>query len=460
MPGRAGWLKSKLSGPAGALALLLAACALWLYVWAAEAAASSATQRELNEAGEAVRDVEGRIAEESFLLDSLRQELRELRDEIFALDIEIESVAADIDSAKEAIALLGESMEIVARERDAQTEAMEIARRRKDEAQEVLAARVRAMHENGQINIFEVMMNSESIRDFLVRLDDLQTVIRFNRVLLERLAAYEEEYQSSVDALFLSEGRLEDLRRSSQMHQDSLEWLFLELNAQIAQKHEFMERLEEDERLMEAFLDLLEEEHLAMQARLGAAQARFDRESAAASMRSNQQMRQPAWAPPVTGAGGVTQAEINRSIIERITPFQTRVHQFDGVFLWPVPGIEYMLAGFGQWATTFGLVDWHHTGVDIMAPSGHRIVAADSGVVTFAGWHTFLGNTVIIDHGNGYATVYGHNLRNRVGEGQRVDRGQHIADVGSTGGGTMFDHLHFEVLQNGAHVDPMRYFGR
>lgn len=95
-----------------------------------------------------------------------------------------------------------------------------------------------------------------------------------------------------------------------------------------------------------------------------------------------------------------------------------------------------------------------HTGIDIGARYGTAVHAADGGTVIHAGWLGGFGNAVIIDHGNGISTLYGHCSQLFVGEGQTVQKGDHIAAVGSTGRSTG-PHLHFEVRQNGVPIAPM-----
>lgn len=117
-----------------------------------------------------------------------------------------------------------------------------------------------------------------------------------------------------------------------------------------------------------------------------------------------------------------------------------------GVLIWPVPG--------GQITTYFSS---YHLAVDIAAPYGAGVQAADGGVVTWAGWRNNGGGLVVaIDHGNGISTVYNHLGSILVGPGQAVGKGDTIAAVGCTGVCTG-PHVHFEVIVGGVLVNPLRY---
>jgi len=123
--------------------------------------------------------------------------------------------------------------------------------------------------------------------------------------------------------------------------------------------------------------------------------------------------------------------------------------------LWPIRG--QISSGFG-WRTNpmGGRGGEHHAGVDIPARTGTPIRAAGGGTVIFSCWQNGYGNTVIINHGNGITTLYAHNTRNRVEVGQRVERGDVIAYVGSTGRSTG-PHLHYEVRLNNRAVNPIPF---
>lgn len=98
----------------------------------------------------------------------------------------------------------------------------------------------------------------------------------------------------------------------------------------------------------------------------------------------------------------------------------------------------------------------YHKGVDLGDPEGAPVHAAKSGTVSYSGWMSGYGNTVIIDHGNGVQTLYGHNSALQVSVGQQVSQGQTIANVGSTGQVTG-PHIHWEIRVNGQPTDPMAY---
>ncbi len=98
-----------------------------------------------------------------------------------------------------------------------------------------------------------------------------------------------------------------------------------------------------------------------------------------------------------------------------------------------------------------------HAGIDIGAGYGSAVVAAGTGTIVFVGMKGGYGNTVIVDHGGGIATLYAHQSQLAVGSGESVRRGEVVGYVGSTGYSTG-PHLHFEVRVNGTPVDPMGYF--
>ncbi|MDD4172545.1 MAG: peptidoglycan DD-metalloendopeptidase family protein, partial [Syntrophomonas sp.] len=127
-----------------------------------------------------------------------------------------------------------------------------------------------------------------------------------------------------------------------------------------------------------------------------------------------------------------------------------------GSYTWPTPGYTNITSAYGMRYHPILKKNKLHTGIDIGAPSGARIVAADGGSVIFSGWLGAYGNAIIIDHGAGISTLYGHQSSRLVSVGAKVSKGQTIGKVGSTGWSTG-PHLHFEVRKNGTPVNPRGY---
>ncbi|GIZ50948.1 M23 family metallopeptidase [Noviherbaspirillum aridicola] len=118
--------------------------------------------------------------------------------------------------------------------------------------------------------------------------------------------------------------------------------------------------------------------------------------------------------------------------------------------------VSYNASGFGWRLDPFSGRSAFHEGIDFPAPVGTPIVAAAGGVVIAAEYHHQFGNMVEIDHGNDMVTRYAHASKLRVKLGDIVRRGQHVADIGSTGRSTGA-HLHFEVLVKGVQQDPHKF---
>jgi murein DD-endopeptidase MepM/ murein hydrolase activator NlpD len=122
--------------------------------------------------------------------------------------------------------------------------------------------------------------------------------------------------------------------------------------------------------------------------------------------------------------------------------------------IWPVRG--QISEGFGQRLDPFSGEGAFHPGLDIRAPFGTRVESGGDGIVLDAGWDSGYGNAIVVDHGDGLATKYGHLSKIFVVVGQEVKRGQVIGAVGMTGK-TTGPHLHYEVLVNDTPVNPMKY---
>ncbi|HXD90614.1 MAG TPA: M23 family metallopeptidase, partial [Candidatus Binataceae bacterium] len=129
--------------------------------------------------------------------------------------------------------------------------------------------------------------------------------------------------------------------------------------------------------------------------------------------------------------------------------------------VWSVPRAERQFAWpvvAGTVSSPFGIRHGvMHDGIDIAAPAGTPVHCADAGSVIYVGQLHGYGNVVIVQHPDGYATVYGHNQRNLVGVGDHVLRGQEIAKIGTTGRTSGGANLHFEVRRNNHPQNPIAY---
>jgi murein DD-endopeptidase MepM/ murein hydrolase activator NlpD len=147
-------------------------------------------------------------------------------------------------------------------------------------------------------------------------------------------------------------------------------------------------------------------------------------------------------------AGSTLSSDVVKDPVTRVVAKGTKELVGSGRFMWPANGTISSLFGARGWE--------YHRGIDIAAPRGTGICAADSGTVIISRRYYDYGLLVAIDHGNGYVTYYGHCSALIASEGESVQKGQLIARVGSTGDSTG-NHIHFEVRKNGVPQNPLRY---
>jgi murein DD-endopeptidase MepM/ murein hydrolase activator NlpD len=187
----------------------------------------------------------------------------------------------------------------------------------------------------------------------------------------------------------------------------------------------------------------------------------FDFGTAPATGGPEEESGQPVQAPDITRLiddleGRLEQRTSQLGAIERVLLRQELREQIvpDGL-----PVLRgFRSSGFGWRQDPFTGRSALHKGIDFAGNHGDAIIAVGAGVVSFAGVKDGYGITVEVTHGDGYVTRYAHNSRLTVRAGDMVSRGQQIARMGSTGRSTG-THLHFEVLRNGAPVNPLAYIG-
>lgn len=279
----------------------------------------------------------------------------------------------------------------------------------------ILEKRVRDIYINGQISYLDVLFGAQDFSDFLTRMDLLKRVMIHDSELVADVLAYQTEIKEVGKQLEADRKIQEELATKAEKAME----IKLE---KVAKQQALIDLMENDKEIYNRQYD----EMMASSAEV----ERLIREK-------EEEMRRRAEkeAREAQGGGYVMQS-------------------FGGGMIWPISGP--ITSEFG-WRThpIFGNARFH-SGLDIGGDYGMPIHAAASGVVIESGWIGGYGNTIMIEHGNGIVTLYGHNESLAVGVGQQVNQGDVIAYCGSTGNSTG-PHCHFEVRLNGEPVSPWDY---
>ena len=359
-----------------------------------------------------IATLQGRIAsadrKEAVLTDQIEQyttKIRGLQDDVDQAQARVSTLEGELVVYKNRLARLSQVLAF-------QTERLHLLTRQHFTAQARLNRRLVALYQSPSPDTVEVVLTSESLAEVLDKLDYLRDVgredkriagqVRDARLAMKRTRARTARTRKQVAATTAAvEARVDEQR----VVRDRLVADQNALASARAGKNQVLTSVRSQEAADRKHVENLQAESAQLTARIQAAQART------ASAQSSR--------PP--SASG---------------------------FVWPASGT--LTSGFGwRWGRM-------HEGIDIAAPTGTPISASASGTVIYAGWMGGYGNLVVIDHGNGLATAYGHQSSIAVGTGTYVSQGQTIGYVGSTGHSTG-PHVHFEVRVNGSPVDPLGY---
>ncbi|MBQ4556331.1 MAG: peptidoglycan DD-metalloendopeptidase family protein [Clostridia bacterium] len=312
---------------------------------------------------------------------------------------------------------------------------------------------VRAQYENGQPSILEVIYDSDGISDMLSSIQYTGSIMDYNQKLLDKFNGQKEELTTQQTALEAAKAELEEDEAAQVEYEEELVAKQAELEYQKGVQDKLITALEmtedeiqaeydaaraaeaaENDRL-EEFLAQLAAEEAAREAAAKAAAEKAAREEAAKNNKDN---------TPTNNTG------------DKETGRNTNTNT-GGKLGWPVnKSIKYISSYYG-WRSYYyrgRKVTDFHMGIDIPAAVGTDIYAAEGGTVVLSQWHYSYGNYMIVDHGGGVSTLYAHCSKLLKKVGAKVSKGDHIAEMGSTGSSTG-SHLHFEVRVNGKHTNPL-----
>jgi murein DD-endopeptidase MepM/ murein hydrolase activator NlpD len=310
--------------------------------------------------------------------------------------------------------IAGTQAGLAANERQIQVTRAEIARQEANlqVRQELLARRVRALDQHGSSDYLELFLTSHNFSDLVDRVVMAQTVIASDQRLVDSLRQQRDQIVRLGQQLQAEHDRQAAMLQQQLDQQAQVERTTATQQQALDYYNQLAAQLDAQRRQMEA-------QKASIDAQVSQLQAQFD-------------------ARARTLGGGT------------------------GQFAWPERGP--ITQGFG--CTDFLAEPYDpscptlhfHSGIDIGAPFGTAVAAADAGVVSLVNYDCCVGygNYVVITHGNGYATLYGHLSAINVSVNQAVQRGQQIGAEGSTGFSTG-PHLHFEIRLNGAYQNPLSY---
>ena len=383
--------------------LLILAMVCCLFAVDLSPAYAKVTQSQIDALKKEARGLSTEKKELQKKVDALSAELKNNRQKKELLDGQIRVLSTEIANTESQIAAYSELI--------AQSQA-ELAQAEEEEAAqyELFCQRVRAMEEQGTVDYWSVLFRATSFSDLLGRLDIVNEIMEYDQRVIDDLKKLQEEIAAR-------KADLETQKADSEAAKATLLSQKTELDEQRSAANELVKQLQADtdEARAEMAAVAAEEEALLAQA------VRLSRELAAQQAAAGQ--------PSSAALGG---------------------------YIWPVTS-RRITSQFGPRNTGIKGASTNHKGVDIGGVGyNSEVRAAKAGTVIISSYSSSYGNYVSISHGSGNTTVYAHLSSRKVSVGQRVDQGQLIGITGSTGISSG-PHLHFEIMENGARINPLKY---
>lgn len=383
------------------LAFLLCVTSVFVFVPSNEVEAAIDTSKE---AETALKDKIAALQKEQkdlkAKLQAAENNIEEQQNKKQYLDSLISSTESEIETAT---ALIAEyESKIVTK--NAEIEAMEADI---EDNYNDMMGRLRFSYEQGNASYLELILESENMADFLSNTDRVQSIMDFDKALMDELTAQLNLLENERTVLT---NTLEDQKTL----EESLSNKKVDLEDQKNKADAYITQLQADEK---------------------AYAAEYEKAKKA-------------------------EKEANSQIEKLLAERQKSENQqyWGGDFIWPVPKNITRISSYFGWRILWGRSDYH-LGIDIPAAAGTDIYASNGGTVVTATWHYSYGYYVLIDHGGGFATLYAHNSRLLVKAGDVVEQGDVIAKMGTTGSSSG-NHLHFEVRKNGKVQNPLNYVKR
>ncbi|WP_458862410.1 murein hydrolase activator EnvC family protein [Acidaminobacterium chupaoyuni] len=370
--------------------------------------AAAASQAQVNTLKNKLKDAAAEKDKIKKELSGIQNDKASIKKQIEALDAQINNTQSQIDLRS---GLIDELTGMIAQKE----EEVAAAQKKEQEQYDKFKTRVRVMYEQGDTSYLEVLLSSDNFSDFLSRYEIVSQIARYDKDLFDQLKALKEEIEQK-------KAELEGDKKEQEAARQELQVTKSELDQQLADRSKAMSALESAEASVKASYSEIEKEEEKINSQIDKMVKEMEEEA------KKQQ-----------GANGGAYV--------------------GGTFTWPLPGYSTISCPFGMRKHPITGVYKLHTGVDLSAPRGTTIVAANSGTVLIAGYSTAYGNYVVISHGGGISTLYAHMSRIGTSKGATVSAGQKIGEVGSTGYSTG-NHLHFEIRKNGSYIDPMTQFSR